>query len=145
MQNRPSFAYCHRDFFHREELRVICGTQGVPDTVAPFRAWRGSRDLIAQSPKLHALAVTNNFQRLAPDHRDCNSSLTHTTPRRFNTAVPSMPAAASPPALTLLWKHSQIISIAFHVCCTLPTDGSSPSTRVPLQPGRVVRGASGTH
>jgi len=42
---------------HREELRVICGTRGVPDTVAPFRAWRGSRDLVAQSPKLHALAV----------------------------------------------------------------------------------------
>jgi hypothetical protein len=41
-----------------EELRVICGTRGVPDTVAPFRAWRGSRDLVAQSPKLHALAVT---------------------------------------------------------------------------------------
>jgi hypothetical protein len=37
---------------------VICGTRGVPDTVAPFRAWRGSRDLVAQSPKLHALAVT---------------------------------------------------------------------------------------
>ena len=34
-----------------------CGTRGVPDTVAPFRAWRGSRDLVAQSPKFHASAV----------------------------------------------------------------------------------------
>src|SRR5258708_5873175 len=41
----------------REELRVNCGTRGVPDTVAPFRAWRGSRDLVAQSPKFHASAV----------------------------------------------------------------------------------------
>jgi hypothetical protein len=40
--------------FRREELRVICGTRGNPDTVAPFRAWRGSRDLVAQSPKFHA-------------------------------------------------------------------------------------------
>ena len=34
-----------------------CGTRGVPDTVAPFRAWRGSRDLVAQSPKFHASAL----------------------------------------------------------------------------------------
>jgi len=43
--------------FRREELRVICGTRGNPDTVAPFRAWRGSRDLVAQSPKFHAPAA----------------------------------------------------------------------------------------
>jgi hypothetical protein len=36
---------------------VICGTRGNPDTVAPFRAWRGSRDLVAQSPKFHAPAA----------------------------------------------------------------------------------------
>jgi hypothetical protein len=36
---------------------VNCGTRGVPDTVAPFRAWRGSRDLVAQSPKFHASAA----------------------------------------------------------------------------------------
>jgi len=144
MQNRPSLAYCHY-FFQREELRVICGTQGVPDTVAPFRAWRGSRDLIAQSPKLHALAVATKLQRFAPELRDCNSSLTHTTRHSFNSAVPEVSAAKSLPAVPLLWKHSQNISIAFHHCCTLPTDGSSPSTRVSLQPGRVVRGASGTH
>jgi len=36
---------------------VICGTRGVPGTVAPFRAWRGSRDLVAQSPKFHAPAA----------------------------------------------------------------------------------------
>jgi len=35
---------------------VICGTRGDPGTVAPFRAWRGSRDLVAQSPKFHAPA-----------------------------------------------------------------------------------------
>jgi hypothetical protein len=36
---------------------VIRGTRGVPGTVAPFRAWRGSRDLVAQSPKFHAPVV----------------------------------------------------------------------------------------
>ena len=39
---------------------MICGARGVPGTVAPFRAWRGSRDLVAQSPKLHAPAVAHN-------------------------------------------------------------------------------------
>jgi hypothetical protein len=38
---------------------VICGTRGDPDTVAPFRAWRGSRDLVAQSPKFHAPAAAH--------------------------------------------------------------------------------------
>ena len=47
------------DSIRCEELRVICGTRGVPGTVAPFRAWRGSRDLVAQSPKLHASAVAD--------------------------------------------------------------------------------------
>src|SRR6516164_46637 len=46
-------------FFQCEELRVVWGTRGNPGTVAPFRAWRGSRDLVAQSPKLHAPAVAN--------------------------------------------------------------------------------------
>ena len=34
-------------------------------TVAPFRAWRGSRDLVAQSPKLHspAAALQNKKRR----------------------------------------------------------------------------------
>src|ERR1700751_4225953 len=50
------------DSIRCEELRVICGTRGVPGTVAPFRAWRGSRDLVAQSPKFHAPAVAS--QRL---------------------------------------------------------------------------------
>jgi hypothetical protein len=36
---------------------VVCGTRGDPGTVAPFRAWRGSRDLVAQSPKFHAPAL----------------------------------------------------------------------------------------
>jgi len=74
MQNRPPLAFRHSSF-HREELRVICGTQGVPDTVAPFRAWRGSRDLVAQSPKLHALAVATKLRHFTPEYRDCNSSL----------------------------------------------------------------------
>jgi hypothetical protein len=43
---------------------VICGTRGDPGTVAPFRAWRGSRDLVAQSPKFHAPAVAPCFKRL---------------------------------------------------------------------------------
>src|SRR5437016_9611753 len=45
------------NFLRCEELRVICGTRGDPGTVAPFRAWRGSRDLVAQSPKFHAPAL----------------------------------------------------------------------------------------
>ncbi len=45
-----------KNYLRREELRVICGTRGIPGTVAPFRAWRGSRDLVAQSPKFHAPA-----------------------------------------------------------------------------------------
>ena len=49
---------------------MICGTRGDPDTVAPFRAWRGSRDLVAQSPKLHERAVAKN------DERECEFSLT---------------------------------------------------------------------
>jgi hypothetical protein len=42
---------------------VICGTRGVPGTVAPFRAWRGSRDLVAQSPKFH-VSTAAKFLRL---------------------------------------------------------------------------------
>jgi hypothetical protein len=59
----------------REELRVICGTRGVPDTVAPFRAWRGSRDLVAQSPKLHAPAVAHprGTAMLSLAHRSCRN------------------------------------------------------------------------
>src|SRR5207247_1357884 len=41
-------------------------------------------------------------------------------------------------ARPLLWKHSQKISVAFHGCCTLPTDGSSPST--PRPPPTRTRG-----
>jgi hypothetical protein len=48
---------------------VICGARGDPGTVAPFRAWRGSRDLVAQSPKFHAPAVAHNAT--------ANRSLTH--------------------------------------------------------------------
>jgi hypothetical protein len=50
---------------------VNCGTRGIPDTVAPFRAWRGSRDLVAQSPKFHASAVALHARLL----------------RQFNTAT----------------------------------------------------------
>jgi hypothetical protein len=68
----------------REELREICGTRGVPDTVAPFRAWRGSRDLVAQSPKFHAPAVAQLL-------RDCSAqSSTQKLPQfqlRFAIAV----------------------------------------------------------
>jgi hypothetical protein len=54
----------------REELRVICGTRGVPGTVAPFRAWRGSRDLVAQSPKFHAPALAKFFR----EHKENTST-----------------------------------------------------------------------
>jgi hypothetical protein len=43
-----------------EELRNLRGTLGLPGTVAPFRAWRGSRDLVARSPKFHDLAVNHS-------------------------------------------------------------------------------------
>src|SRR5437867_2201429 len=59
-----------------EELRVVCGTRGDPGTVAPFRAWRGSRDLVAQSPKFHAPA-------LAQISRECRE--------KSSTASPGQP------------------------------------------------------
>src|ERR1700732_1244099 len=57
-----------------EELRGLRGTLGLPGTVAPFRAWRGSRDLVARSPKFHDSAVTHLH--------DCTFSLTHTSHRQ---------------------------------------------------------------
>src|SRR5713101_6003269 len=63
-----------------EELRVICGTRGVPGTVAPFRAWRGSRDLVAQSPKFHAPARASIF-------RECRE--------KSSTALPAQPERAA--------------------------------------------------
>jgi hypothetical protein len=66
---------------------VICGTRGVPGTVAPFRAWRGSRDLVAQSPKFHvstvakflrllnkSLAQPRECRKIACARRDCFSN-----------------------------------------------------------------------
>src|SRR5438874_12786014 len=64
-----------------EELRVVCGTRGDPGTVAPFRAWRGSRDLVAQSPKFHAPA-------LASISRECRE--------KSSTASPAQPDCAAP-------------------------------------------------
>ena len=64
-------------FLRREELRVIRGTRGVPGTVAPFRAWRGSRDLVAQSPKFHAPADTlsrASAKKSLAQHRGCNQN-----------------------------------------------------------------------
>jgi hypothetical protein len=60
---------------------VICGTRGDPDTVAPFRAWRGSRDLVAQSPKLHERAVAKS------EERECGFSLTQRCGRKRNGGV----------------------------------------------------------
>ena len=54
---------------------MVCGAQGDPGTVAPFRAWRGSRDLVAQSPKFHVSAVAlfaSAIQSLA--HRQSSSN-----------------------------------------------------------------------
>src|SRR5580704_11278694 len=64
-----------------KEPRVICGTRGDPDTVAPFRAWRGSRDLVAQSPKLHERAVAKS------EKRECEFSLTQRCEGNGNGAV----------------------------------------------------------
>ena len=55
---------------------MVCGTRGDPGTVAPFRAWRGSRDLVAQSPKFHAPA-------LAQISRECRE--------KSSTASPAQP------------------------------------------------------
>src|SRR6266550_505404 len=67
--------------FQGEELRVDCGTRGDPGTVVPFRAWRGSRDLVAQSPKFHAPA-------LASISRECRE--------KSSTASPAQPDCAAP-------------------------------------------------
>ena len=58
---------------------MICGTRGDPGTVAPFRAWRGSRDLVAQSPKFHAPAR-------ASISRECRE--------KSSTALPAQPERA---------------------------------------------------
>src|SRR5271157_3442063 len=61
--------------FQLEELRDLRGTLGLPGTVAPFRAWRGSRDLVARSPKFHVSAVAlfaSAMQSLA--HRPVSSN-----------------------------------------------------------------------
>jgi hypothetical protein len=60
---------------------VICGTRGDPDTVAPFRAWRGSRDLVAQSPKLHERAVAKS------EERECEFSLAQRYERNGSAAM----------------------------------------------------------
>src|SRR5438552_9061442 len=75
--------------FQGEELRVVCGTRGDPGTVAPFRAWRGSRDLVAQSPKFHAPA-------LASISRECRE--------KSSTASPAQPDCAAPAFLLPLAK-----------------------------------------
>src|SRR5262245_11975987 len=67
----------------REELRVNCGTQGIPGTVAPFRAWRGSRDLVAQSPKFHAPADAR-ISRVRREKSSTASRAQPECPSRFN-------------------------------------------------------------
>ncbi len=59
-----------------EELRILRGTLGLPGTVAPFRAWRGSRDLVAQSPKFHVAAVSTI--------RDCLKNISIEQTERFS-------------------------------------------------------------
>src|SRR5882757_5115831 len=68
--------------FRREELRVIWGTRSYPGTVAPFRAWRGSRDFVAQSPKFHASTV-------APANCGCGGSLAQRRVRKKKTELGS--------------------------------------------------------
>src|SRR5437773_5146640 len=58
-----------------------CALPIYPGTVAPFRAWRGSRDLVAQSPKFHAPA-------LASISRECRE--------KSSTASPAQPDCAAP-------------------------------------------------
>src|SRR5437016_10919011 len=74
------------NFLRCEELRVICGTRGDPGTVAPFRAWRGSRDLVAQSPKFHAPAP-------ASISRECS--------KKSSTASPAQPERAAASAFSI--------------------------------------------
>src|SRR6202012_1167310 len=84
-----------------KEPRVICGTRGDPDTVAPFRAWRGSRDLVAQSPKLHERTVAKKQER------ECVISLTQRYERNGSAAV------------RVAWKFSRFASIASSGCLTI--------------------------
>jgi hypothetical protein len=67
---------------------VNCGTRGVPDTVAPFRAWRGSRDLVAQSPKFHASAVALSMRLQA-------KSLTHSIVENVKQGISALALCAA--------------------------------------------------
>jgi len=62
---------------------VICGTRGDPGTVAPFRAWRGSRDLVAQSPKFHAPALAS----ISRERREKSSTASLAQPERAASAT----------------------------------------------------------
>jgi hypothetical protein len=73
------------NFLQIEELRDPCGTLGLPGTVAPFRAWRGSRDLVAQSPKFHGVAVAAAF--------DCENQ---SSTRAESAPLAALRAATSP-------------------------------------------------
>ena len=57
---------------------MICGTRGDPGTVAPFRAWRGSRDLVAQSPKFHAPALAS----ISRERKEKSSTASPAQPER---------------------------------------------------------------
>jgi len=73
---------------HALEIFPARGTSGdlrhpsVPDTVAPFRAWRGSRDLVAQSPKFHAPAVAHPIRV----RREKSSTAPRTQPESVSSA-----------------------------------------------------------
>ena len=115
-----------------EELRSPCGTLGLPGTVAPFRAWRGSRDLVAQSPKFHAPAVV----------------ATHDCKKKSSTGPWPAPLERLPPERIPLNGHALVQLNTLHfplasspqVCPKLICGWSSSPTALHL-PATVARSA----
>jgi hypothetical protein len=110
---------------------VICGTRGVPGTVAPFRAWRGSRDLVAQSPKFHAPAVAPHSAQLQTkilaQRCELEQSRRQTSPAHPNQFFAT--ASAVPPE-----KHLQNFVDTNSKSSILDADGFPPPS-APVQAG----------
>jgi hypothetical protein len=93
---------------------VICGTRGIPGTVAPFRAWRGSRDLVAQSPKFHAPAVAPRSAQLQTKslaqrrEREQSRSKFSGLAEIKSISLPVQPAPRFRNSINFLWTPAQI-------------------------------------
>jgi hypothetical protein len=106
---------------------VNCGTRGVPDTVAPFRAWRGSRDLVAQSPKFHASAVALIVRLHAKSlaHSLVEKMWSKLLRREISKSLPVNPEHSSSVELAMIGNGERLLaavgkhSSQFHVATTL--------------------------